>query len=298
VEPATAAPEWRPANEVERELANALEAGDARGYARTVLTAPLYVPVPPDPNTRGWSELVEALELTGPHLQAFTSLDGLAMVVGRFVDQYRESDFATLARFWPDPAVPLALNPGLPINATLPLNALTGLANGDEALVLVDDVGTSLTEEAQTRIREACLAELGAEVPAYGSAVLGEWEIALTAAAEQGDVETFLGVLLEADVVVPTTAAVADPDLVTEPGFPWRTVSVGGLPVVPLFSSAAALAARQPRVQVPFLAALAGWPGEDHLLCFNPGGPTELVLSGQAIAELVDTVAAASDPTP
>jgi hypothetical protein len=279
--------EWQPANEIEHELANALTAGDVRGYAQTVLSAPLYLPVPPDLGTEGWRELVVALGLTSPHVQAFTSLTGMSTVLGPYATEYREGDFATLARFWPDPDVVLALNPGLPISTTLPLTALAGLADGDESLVLGADVATAVAEEAQARIREVCLTELGAVMPVNGSEQLAEWETSLASAAEQGDVETFLGVLLEADVVVPTTTAVPDPDQITEPDFPWRTVSVGGLPVIPLLSSADALAAEQPRVQVPFLAALAGWPSTDHMMCLNPGSPTELFLSGEAIAELV-----------
>lgn len=280
-------PDWAPVNETEQALAIALNAGDARAYARTVLSAQLYVAVPPAPDTAGWPELVSELELDGPHLLVFTSLAGLSTVVGRFVENYRETDFATLARFWPDPSVVMALNPGLPINATLPLHVVTGLAEGDQSLIPTAELATVASEEAQDRVRAAVLAELGgADIEPTGPL-----EALLLAAAHRGDFEAFLDALMEAEVVVPTTTAVTDPDQIIQPDFPWHTTDVGGLPVISIFSSTTLLAAEHQRVTVPFVAAMAGWPGEEHLLCFNPGTRTELFLSGAAITEMVSELA-------
>jgi hypothetical protein len=280
-------PDWAPVNETEQALAIALNAGDARAYARTVLSAQLYVAVPPAPETVGWPELVRELGADGPHLLVFTSLAGLSTVVGRFVENYRETDFATLARFWPDPSVLMALNPGLPINATLPLHVVTGLADGDQSLVPTGELATVASEEAQDRVRAAVLAELGgADIEPSGPQ-----EALLVTAAHRGDVEAFLDALMEAEVVVPTTTTVTDPKQIIQPDFPWHSTDVGGMPVITIFSSEKLLAASHPRVVVPFLAAVAGWPGEEHLLCFNPGTRTELFLSGEALMELVDELA-------
>jgi hypothetical protein len=281
--------EWRPANEIERDLAAALMAGDTREYARIVLSAPLYLPVP---DAEGWPELA----LTGEHVVAFTSLTGLSTVVGKDGLSYHEADFPTLVRFWPDPTVLLALNPSLPINATLPLNVLTALADDDETLVTASELGFAVAEESQAKVRQACLADLGSGRPA-GQEPMGKLEAALTSATVHGDVEAFLEALLDAEVVLPTEAAVTDPDLITTPNFPWHVVTVGGLPVITMFSSAEMLdrvaPAERPRLRVPFMAALANWPSEEHLLCFNPGSRTELFLSGEAIASLVATLATA-----
>lgn len=283
-------PDWQPVNETEQALAIALNAGDARDYARTVLSATLYLAVPPPPDTDGWPELVRELEIDQPHMLVFTSLAGLSSVVGKYVTQYRETDFPTLARFWPDPSVVMALNPGLPINATLPLHAITGLADGDESLVPMGELAVVATEEAQAAVREALLAELGGP----DTESTGELEAFLITAAHRGDFEAFMEALLGAEVVVPTTTAVANPDQIIDPGFPWHTTQVGGLPVIAIFSSATMLAEERPRVTVPFVAAMAGWPDEQHLLCFNPGTRTELFLSGEAIAELVNELAASA----
>jgi hypothetical protein len=280
-------PDWQPVNETEQALAIALNAGDARDYARTVLSATLYLAVPPAPDTAGWPELVRELEIDQPHMLVFTSLAGLSSVVGKYVKQYRETDFSTLARFWPDPSVLMALNPGLPINATLPLHAITGLADGDESLVPMGELAAVATEEAQAAVRAALLAELGGA----DTESAGELETFLITAAHRGDFEAFLDALLGAEVVVPTTTAVPNPDQIIDPGFPWHTTEVGGLPVIAIFSSASLLAEERPRVTVPFVAAMAGWPDEKHVLCFNPGTRTELFLSGEAIAELVNELA-------
>jgi hypothetical protein len=215
-------------------------------------------------------------------------------VVGKDGLQYHEGDFPTLARFWPDPTVLLALNPGLPITATLPLNVLTGLADDDETLVTASELGFAVAEESQAKVREACLADLG-NVPPTGPEPMGELETALTSAAVHGDTEAFLTALLGAEIVLPTETPVTDPNLITTPDFPWHTVPVGGLSVIMVFSSAKMLdriaPAERPRVRTPFVAALAGWPSEEHLLCFNPGSRTELFLSGEAIASLAATPA-------
>lgn len=289
---------WQPANEVELALLNAVSEGDARGYARTVLSAPLYVPMPPTVDTEGWLEFVRALELDFPHVQAFTSLEGMSTVVTPFVSQYHEGDFAALARFWPDPDVVLAINPGLPISAVLPLNALTALAEGDESVLPAADLADAVSEEAQNRVRQACLAELGGGTPPVGPEPAGELETRLAGAADRGDAGAFLETLLDAEVVVPTTTAVENPDLITDADFPWRIVSVGGLAVVPMFTSAAMLdrvsSTEQPRVRVPFLTVLACWPSEEHLLCLNPSSQTELLLSGEAIEGLIGSLVASS----
>lgn len=284
--------EWRPANEIERDLAAALEAGDTREYARIVLSAPLYLPVPDA--AEGWPELA----LPGAHVVAFTSLAGLSTVVGKDGLTYHEADFPTLVRFWSDPTVLLALNPSLPINATLPLNVFTALADDDETLVTASELDFAVAQESQAKVRQACLADLGSRQPA-GPEPMGELESALTSAAVQSDVEAFLEALLDAEVVLPTEAAVTDPDLITTPDFPWHVVTIGGLPVITMFSSAEMLdrvaPPERPRLRVPFMAALANWPNEEHLLCFNPGSRTELFLSGEAIASLVATMATAME---
>jgi hypothetical protein len=256
----------------------------------------LYLPMLPERDSEDWRELTQGLGLAGEHLLAFTSPDALSGVVGRYAREYRAGDFATLARFWPDPGTMLALNPGLPIRAILPLHALAELAQGSESLVTVDDLQAAITDEVHTQLRQGCLTELGNGEPPLGAEPENELEVLLSEAAGRQDADAFLDALLDAEVVVPTTAP--EPGPIGESGFPWRHITVGDVRVITMFSSPGMLdrvaSAEQHRVRVPFLSALAGWPGEEHMLCFNPGGQTELILSGEAVAELFSVVAESS----
>jgi hypothetical protein len=285
---------WHPANDVEFALLSAVSEGDARGYARTVLSAPLYVPMPPTTDNEGWLRFVQGLGLDFAHVQAFTSFEGMSTVVTPFVSEYREGDFATLARFWPDPEVVLAINPGLPIEAVMPLNALTALAEGDESVLPAGELVDAVAEETQKRVRQACLTELGDGTAPTGPEPAGELEILLAAAADRGDANAFLESLLDAEVVVPTTHAAENPDMLTDTDVPWRIISVGGLPVIPVFTSTAMLdrvaTAEQPRARVQFITVLACWPSEEHVLCLNPTSQTELLLSGEAIEDLISSL--------
>ncbi|MGP4016895.1 SseB family protein [Saccharopolyspora sp. 5N708] len=281
--------EWQPANEIERELVAALDAGDSRRYAQIVLESPLYLPVLPEPGSELRRDLDEFMPLDRAHVLAFTSPEALSHGLGPYSLGHREVDVAALARNWPGPDHQFALNPGLPIGVVLPLDALSRLVDGEEALIPVEDAEAVLAEQVQAEIRELCLAELCGGVAPGAAAPANELEAALAQAVERQDPDAFLSALVDALVVVPMSGPVSED--FDGANFPWLRIG----PAIPVFSSTELLARTAPRVaehiELPFLAVAANWPGREHVLCFNPGSGTELIMSGEGVDELVEVIA-------
>jgi hypothetical protein len=279
-----APPEWQPTGEVERDLMAALEDEDGGWYARVVMSAPLYVPALPEHATEGWQELEERLSLEQEHVLAFTSPAALSQVLGRFAGSYVETGFAELVENWPNPSY------------LLPIDVLADLAEGRESLVAVEDVQAVVRDEMHAQIRQLCLERLGnAPVPGGQDAPPNELEAKLSDAVARQDGDAFLQALIGADVVVPTSRPALDPHQFDDRDFPWLAAGDTGLSVLMVFSSTSTLervaVGDQPRVQVPFLAVLANWPSEEHILCFNLSAETELILPGDSVMELVAAVA-------
>lgn len=274
---------------------DALRSGDGQRYAELVLSGPLYLPKLPDRDSEQWWELVQQLTLPNENVLVFTSTEAMSSVLGPYALGHRRTDFASLARRWPNPKWLLALNPGLPIGLVAPHAALYGLANGEASLTPVSEVQSDFEAGADEAIRLICLRGLGAEdKPAYPGSPVNELERALTDAVAGQDGEGFLDALLGAEVVVPLTEPVTDPTALDESNFPWHTIGEE-FPVIPVFSSTAVLdhvaVALPHRIQLPFLSVLANWPDEKHVLCFNPGAQTELVLFGDTVLRLVAELA-------
>ncbi|NIH84487.1 SseB family protein [Amycolatopsis granulosa] len=294
-------PSWQPGNDVEHALAAALDAGDSRRYAQLLLAAPVYLPVLPARDTPEWRELLELLLLEHEHLLVFTSPQSLAAVLGRFARDHVRTSFAEIAAQWPaGSSLQLAINPGLPIGAVLPPGGLVALAEGREDLVAASDVQDAVLDSMRRQVRGLVLEEFTAgrepgPVPPPSNAL----ETELAAAIGGQDENAYLEVLVSGAVVVPTSRPVPDPGALGDEDFPWHTVGQGDFPVITLFSSAEMLdriGAGQPYVTLPFLEVLARWPGERHVLCFNPGTETELILSGEGVFELVYSIAGALSP--
>ncbi|MCF6423841.1 MULTISPECIES: SseB family protein [Amycolatopsis] len=290
-------PVWQPDNEIEHALQAALADGDGRRYAQLLLAAPVYLPVLPARGTPEWEELVGLLPLEREHVLVFTSPRSMAAVLGPFAQEHVQTTFAEIRGSWqPGSSLQLAINPGLPIGAVLAPDALIALAEGREQLVAAADAEEAAFEEMRRRVRELVLEEFGAgrepgPVPAPSNAL----ETALVAAVGGQDENAYLEALVNGQVVVATTRPVQDSD----EDLPWRTAGSGDFPVVALFSSTAMLdrlAPGQPYATVPFLGVLAQWPDESHVLCFNPGAETELILTGEGVFDLVEVVAGALSP--
>ncbi|MFB9908532.1 SseB family protein [Allokutzneria oryzae] len=277
---------WAPANQVEQNMAAALEEGDGKRYANTVMSAPLFLPVLPERGSERWRELNTQLPLDQPHVLVFTSTEAMELLLGSYTRGHIQTDYPSLAKRWPSPDFHLALNPGLPIGSVMPFGALEQLRTGQESLVSAEAVAESVQEEIRKQVRVACLTGLGlaaTAAPRPGPPA-NELEVNLAAAMADADGEAFLTSVLEAELVVPTSAPVADPEAIHEPGFPWLELG----PAIPAFTSQEMLDrtvadAPEHLVTVPFLALLANWPDPDHALCLNPGADTELILTGETL---------------
>ncbi|ASR33825.1 hypothetical protein BAY61_01160 [Prauserella marina] len=287
---------------------DALQKGDSQRFARLVIENRLYVPKLPERNSPDWWELSTALALEREHVFVFTSVASMDLVLGRFVRGYGTTDFATLLRQWRNPDWALAINPGLPIGLALPPAALPAVASGELSLKAISEVEEETSEFMEGEIRALCLEGLGVDQESasgpQSSAPVNALERELVAAVAQQDGGAFIDAVIGADVVVPTSRPVTDPvelDELTEEDFPWLKIEGGPVTAVPVFSSESLLddivtaPGDRPRVTIPFLSVLTRWPDETHVLCFNPGTDTELILFGDTVLELLAAVAEAID---
>jgi hypothetical protein len=286
--------EWVAANAVEREMADALNGGDGPAYARLLTSAPLFIPNVPEPGTEAAQQVADLLPPGTPFVLAYTSPETLAWAMGEHAQGYQRLDFDELRQRWPDSRHQLAINPGSPIGVFLPLPTIPELAAGKTSLVSVGAFQDALMEELPAVIRAACLRELsGVDQPgdAGEHPPANQLETELRRAIAGKDSDRYLDALLGADVVLLTSAPVADPELIYEDEFPWRIVAGEQAPSITLFSSAEQLrrtvSGPAHWVQVPFFDVLANWPAEEYALCVNPGGAGELILPPPAVDELL-----------
>ncbi|BCY06449.1 SseB family protein [Actinoplanes sp. L3-i22] len=254
---------WTPANEIEHAMALAAVADERHTYFQLVAVADLYLPqLTGDPSERQRFVTVHAFDYV--YLPVFTSVEALARQYGQVIDGYTVTNYAELRRKWPDPEWRLAINPGTPIDAYLPVEVLADAAVGDVTIPTLDEMVTEGTAD------EAMEAELRT-LQAAGDYPDEDPVAALHAAAEAGDVYGFMERLLDATVLVPTTRTAAIEEL-AEPGFPWRYAPER---TVEVFTSPESLAASYPE-PTPYLEAnfsllVACWP-EGHAMSIDPDG--------------------------
>lgn len=283
---------WEPANEVEREMHAALQRGDGAGYAAAVRSARLYEPTLSDADPAGLPPLDE------DHALVFTSPVTLFWVLGRRARGYTECNVDSLRERRPVISR-LVINPGVPIAAMLSLSDVDDVAEGKQDLVSVEDAQGAVVDEVLAEVRRMCLTLLGVEEGTARGALEtitpNALEDRLGRAVAGLDFDEFLQGLLEGDVVVLTGAAEGGR---SASGF--RALGGPDSPVLPVFSSETLLdhlvPAGMPRRRVPFQALVRDWPDEDHVLCFNPGTTTELILPGNSVPEL--SVAYVDDTAP
>ncbi|MCP3802603.1 SseB family protein [Allokutzneria sp. A3M-2-11 16] len=284
---------WSPANEVEREMAEALEAGDGPRFATTVMAAPLFLPVLPERGSERWRELSAQLPLDQPHVLVFTSPDAMGRLLGTYTRGHIQTDYASLLKRWPSPQFQLALNPGLPIGSVMAIGSMEALRTGKESLVSAEAVVELVEERINKRMRELCLVGLGlaaGTAPRPGPPA-NELEAHLAQAVAAADGEAFTAALWESEVVVPTTEPVPDPLAIHgEDGtirIPWAAFDEA----IPVFTSEEQLRRSSGSWEhfavVPFLAMLAAWPDAEHVLCVNPGADTELMLDGETLLSIL-----------
>lgn len=263
--PDPGAPVWAPANDAERAMLAAAATDDRVEYFRVVAIADLFLPQLSGDRAEE-QRFVTVQGFGHTLLPVFTSVEGLVGQMGGRVDAYTVTSYAELRRKWPDPGWFLAVNPGTPLDAYVPIDAVESAAVGD---VAVPTMAELVIEAADDEERAERLSARRAERVAAGEpADPGE---ALRAAAAAGDVHGYVERLLDAVVLLPTTAPVAA-EAVLEPGFPWRPTGPPDQPVVEVFTSVEAMArsAAPPTsyVEVALPFALAVWP-EGHGLAVD-----------------------------
>lgn len=300
-----AEPQWAPTNSIEQAMADALAARDGAAYARALRRARLLIPEVPPAGSEAADLVAQLLPPGVPCLPAFTSPESLAWGFGGLVLWYEELSFAGLQQRWPDPRHQLAVNPGCPIATYLPLRAVADLAEGREQLTPLEELQQQATDQMYAEVRRICLQELAGGGPAAGQVVPAELrddppvnalESALQDAVASQDVDAYLYALLDSEsVLILTAAPVTGPEAILDEDFPWRVLGGDQGEAVAVFSSPQMLArtgaAAAPRVEVDFLQVVAGWPGEDHLLYVNPGSQLELMLPGEAVLDLLVSLA-------
>ncbi|GAA1808006.1 hypothetical protein GCM10009682_32270 [Luedemannella flava] len=257
------ASEWVPANDTEHALAAALRDDVMEEYVARLLTATLYLPSGPDPAA---TDLLTFTVGDERYLMAFTSPDALARQL-RGVPAFRTTTCAELVEKWPDETWQLAIDPGLPIQAYLPVDVLAGVGAVELARNEVED------------------------------------ELAAAVAAE--DLRAAVAALLLATVFVPvaepTGAAPGDPD------FPWAPVDVDGPAVVAFTSAAQLddlLSDDAFLLELPFVDLVMDWPDPQWRLVVNPASELEVTVTGEEMgavldlaAELVSAAGPEADPT-
>jgi hypothetical protein len=267
------APRWQPANDTERALATALARDDRAGFFQVVADADLYLPQRSGSDATGQEQDFVTVALFGQTvLPVFTSIEGLAAAMAGLADAYTVTSYPELCDKWPVPQWRLAVNPGSPIDAYLPVEAVEAAARGE---LVVPTAGEAIVDAA---------AEAD---PAARAAALDPHQ-ALVEAASQADPDGYVDALLDCVVVVPTAREVSDPQP-PGPDFPWRPAGPAEDPAIEVFTSAEAFTAaypEQPGVTMPFVILLTAWP-DGHALAVNPGGPAGLVVPADQVHQLL-----------
>ncbi|GLZ13504.1 hypothetical protein Acsp04_37390 [Actinomadura sp. NBRC 104425] len=272
--------EFRPANDVERELLRAAAGNDHDLFLQTLADAELLMPVPEDidyslrPGRPGFPWLVREVD-GAPVVPVFTSPERLMeaaepLVFGR---EFIRLPFTTLLRYWPDQSHALAVNFGSPAGGTVVAQQLPGLARWAD-------------QRAARRLSEDFEPQ-------------NDVERKLLEAATRRDTDAFFKILLSAQVLVP-----AEPDTpwgITpdDPEFPWGPVRVHGTASVQVFTSLRWMneALGSSRFVMPsFLDMVSAWPDAEWTLVLNPGTPIDASMPGEQVRALGGSAGAAPSP--
>lgn len=210
--------ELEPANELERRMLAALDAGDQDGYLHLLADAELVMP---DAGGSGWATVV----VDGrTFIAAYTSDAAMAISTDGQFRYGRRVTLRELVASWPDPAWSLVIDPGLPLAAHLPATLLRQIDGGE--FVPSREVSDAVTQ-VLPRIDdsfEASFRAAGLDVPTPGAFESG------FGAGYDGRVESGLGRVLERacevdeDLVPTVMQKVIPPDQVAfylDKGYDW-----------------------------------------------------------------------------
>jgi hypothetical protein len=199
-----------------------------------------------------------------PHVTVFTSLEIMRLRVAGIADAYRVVECADLVAQWPDPTRRLAVNPGTPLGAYLPVAALTDAAAGRSDLVEFD--------------------------PAWTFRPATPFENVMYLARNAGVAETFLDALVVSRACMPT-AGPASADNIGAPDFPWLVDIRAPSPVINVFTSPQLLTAagyqESRAVSADLVAVVKAWPDTRFWLAVNAGSAIATLFRGDEVSRLV-----------
>lgn len=271
-------PEWEPSNDIEHALLDAARQDDRQSYFQLIAVADLFLPqIAGDARDRQRFFTVELFDRT--FLPVFTSWQLLAAQLPGMVNGYTITNYAELARKWPDPAWQLAINLGSPLDAYLSVEDVAAAAVGDQGVPTLTELYGAAEESEQTerRLREREAAGDYPDDPAE----------ALAAAAAAGDAYGYVKHLLNTVVLVPTGRPVAA-EAIVEDGFPWRPAAEGT--AIEVFTTREAFgrvhSADVPWVAVAMPFVVAMWP-QGYGLSVDPGGAGGVELAPEQVPWLL-----------
>ena len=249
---------WKPVNETEEAMVQALLREDTRAYFQALVDATLYLPAFSGP---GPQQLVTCQAGDDTYLLVFTSAQALASRLAG-VDAFNVTSYPELVAKWPDPALLLAVDPDLPIQGYMPIHVVAEGAAGRVDLP-------------------------GIEAPAPAAfPAANDTERALAAAAAQADVDGVIDALVRAGVYLPTAGPVTD---LTAADFAWHFVDAEP-PAIAVFTSVDRVRegpATPPTVPVAFVDVALAWPDPAYDLVVNPGSELELTIPGAHVLGFV-----------
>jgi hypothetical protein len=256
-------------NDVEQRLFDAAGRRDRDAFFKILLGSQVVVPA--DPETPWGTRPGEADFPWHPVLVngktgvlAFTSLRWMHDAIGPC--RFLMPEFLDLVSAWPEADWTLVLNPGTPIDATLPGEQVRALAGTPEPAPPVPVGAAAVPDfEPGNRVDEELLD-----------------------AAVRGDTDAFLRVLLSAGVLVPIPDD-ASPDII--PGdaeFRWDA-AMKDAATVQVFTSYERLREGQGGsryVQAAFRELITAWPDVGWTMALNPGTRIGATLRGHQVREL------------
>jgi type III secretion system (T3SS) SseB-like protein len=270
--------EFRPANDVERELLRAAGLGDQDAYFRALAASDVLLLVPDDmdytlrPGRPGFPW--QTREADGATvLPVFTSVERIREAIDPALPEYQKLPFGSLMRYWPDQTWGLAVDPHTPVTTTVPGEQIRNLSEWTDRIT--------------------------AQRAADGFEPQNDIERRLYDAAARRDQDAFVKVLLSAQVLIP-----ADPETPwgirpDDPEFPWRPTRVHGNRAVQVFTSLKWMhdAIGSSRFVMPgFLDLASSWPDTDWSLVINPGTPIDATVPGDRVRALGGALSPTPDP--
>ncbi|MFG2003629.1 SseB family protein [Spirillospora sp. NPDC048911] len=263
-------PEFRPANEVERDLLRAAAQNDHDLFLQTLADADVLLPVPEDmdytlrPGRPGFPW--RAGDIDGsPFVPMFTSPERLveaAAAAGTGTDSIR-LPFTVAMRYWPDAGWALAINSGSPAGGTIHAAQLPGLAKWAD-------------ERAARRLAEHFEPQNDVEQRLFETAM-------------RRDTDAFFKILLGAQVLVPAQADTPWGISPGDPEFPWQPVPVHGQASIQVFTSLKWMneAIGSSRFVMPsLLEMVSAWPDTEWTLVIDPGTPIDATMPGEQVRAL------------